>query len=127
MKLNSLVPVIQCEHLEETLEFYQQAFRYVPVQQQSKDGALKWVYLKSDSTFLMLQCTDKSGTNKAISDSIILHYYTNDITTLHQYIRARGYTTGSIQQTAYGMKQFYINDPEGNTISVGEQVLGNQA
>ncbi len=120
MELKGLVPVINCQQIDKTLDFYQQAFRYIILRKTETDEGLQWVYLKSDNTFLMLQNQSQLGTNQAGSGNIMLHYYTSDITAQHQFMTARGINAGPVQDTGYDMKQFYVTDPEGNRISIGQ-------
>ncbi len=120
MQLKGLVPVIYCQHIEQTLEFYQQAFRYIVLRKTETEEGLQWAYLKSDNTYLMLQKLQQLDANRVDSGNILLHYYTSDITVLHQFITARGIQAGPIEITDYGMSQFYVTDPEGNRISIGQ-------
>ncbi len=121
MNFEGLIPVIQCRHIEQTLEFYQQAFRYIIVSKTETEEGLQWAYIKSDNTWLMLQ---KNSANADIpaSGKIILHYYTSDITAQHQFMTARGIKVGQIEDTAYHIRQFTIIDTEGNRIVVGQNI-----
>ena len=120
MNFEGLIPVIQCHQIQKTLEFYQQAFRYIIINKTENASGLQWVYLKSDNTFLMLQKIDDTAVNDVNSGNIILHYYTPDITSQHQFMTARGISVGEIENTPYHVRRFFVVDPEGNTISVGE-------
>jgi len=130
MEFQGLIPVIQCKQIEQTLAFYQQAFRYIIINKTITDDGLQWAYLKSDNTYLMLQkkivdnassneC-DEIDNNSDLSGNIILHYYTSDITAQHRFMTAKGFKVGEIENTPYHISQFYIKDPEGNTIAVGQ-------
>lgn len=120
MKFEGLIPVIQCQHIEQTLEFYQQILRYIVIKKTETDEGLQWAYLKSDNTFIMLQKSDKSEIKQPCSGNILLHYYTSDVTAQHHYMTAKGIRVGEIENTAYHVKQFFIEDPEGNTIAIGQ-------
>lgn len=120
MKFEGLIPVIQCLHIEQTLEFYQQYLRYIIIKKTEDDLGLQWVYLKSDNTFLMLQKSTNSALKQGSSGNIVLHYYTSDITAQHQFMTAKGINVGEIEQTPYHMSQFFIKDPEGNKIVIGQ-------
>jgi len=126
MKLEGLIPVIQCQHIEKTLDFYQQALRYIIISKTETDEGLQWAYIKSDNTYLMLQKNTCSA-EQTHRDNIILHYYTADVTAQHQFMAARGIKVGQLEDTAYYVRQFYINDPEGNKIAVGQDLKSNPA
>jgi len=121
MQFEGLVPVLICQQIESTLAFYQKAFRYIIIQQsQDAQGRLHWAHLKSDNTALMLQrCTGEPAAESR-AGNIMLHYYTSDILAQQRYMRANGIVVGEIETTPYDMKQFYVTDPEGNQLSIGQ-------
>lgn len=122
MQFEGLIPVLLCQQIENTLAFYQQAFRYIIIQQShDAQGRLHWVHLKSDNTTLMLQRLTGSQAVQPQAGNIMLHYYTSDILAQQRFMRAKGIMVGEIEITPYDMKQFYITDPEGNKLSVGER------
>ena len=121
MKLEGLIPVLQCLKIEKTLDFYQQALRYIVINKTETDLGLQWAYIKSDNTYLMLQRASET-INQNHSDKILLHYYTTDITAQHQFMAVRGINVGQIDDTAYYIRQFYVEDPEGNKISIGQDI-----
>ncbi len=126
MNFEGLIPVIQCQYIEKTLDFYQQALRYIIINKTETDTGLQWAYIKSDKTYLMLQKSTVSVDSVRI-DKIILHYYTSDVTAQHQFMAARGINVGQLEDTAYHMKQFYIEDPEGNRIAIGQNIKNKQS
>ncbi len=121
MQFEGLIPVLICQQIENTLAFYQQAFRYIIIQQSQDDqGRLHWAHLKSDNTTLMLQrCADTPAAQPQ-AGNIMLHYYTSDVLSQQRYMRARGIMVGEIEVTPYDIRQFHVTDPEGNLISVGQ-------
>jgi len=121
MKFEGLIPVIQCAHIEKTLEFYQQALRYIIVNKTESDSGLQWAYIKSDNTFLMLQKNTEIS-SQAHSKSIVLHYFTSDISAQHQFMTAKGINVGQIEDTEYHVRQFFIEDPEGTKIAIGQDI-----
>lgn len=121
MNFEGLVPVIQCRHIDKTLAFYQQALRYIIINKTETDVGLQWAYIKSDNTYLMLQMNVLAPDQKH-SSNIILHYYTKDVLAQHQFMTARGFNPSKVEDTAYHVKQFYIEDPEGNKIAVGQNM-----
>ncbi len=121
MNFEGLIPVIQCQHIEQTLEFYQQALRYIIVSKTQTDSGLQWAYIKSDNTYLMLQKSTQSVKQDHF-DNIILHYYTSDVSAQRQFMAAKGINVGQLEDTAYHIRQFNVEDPEGNKIVVGQDI-----
>jgi|GEM_PF-1447252 len=121
MQFEGLIPVLICQQIEKTLAFYQQAFRYIIIQQsQDEQGRLHWAHLKSDNTTLMLQRHTGDHAAQTQAGNIMLHYYTSDILAQQRYMRAKGIVVGEIETTPYDMQQFYVIDPEGNKLSIGQ-------
>jgi catechol 2,3-dioxygenase-like lactoylglutathione lyase family enzyme len=121
MNFDGLIPVIQCQQIDKTLEFYQQALRYIVVTKTETDKGLQWAYIKSDNTYLMLQKVQHLESHLQ-SNNIILHFYTSDVTAQHQFMAAKGVKVGQLEDTAYHVKQYVIQDPEGNRISIGQSI-----
>lgn len=123
MKFQGLIPVLRCEHIEQTLNFYQQALRYIIINKREGDSGLEWVHLKSDNTFIMLtrQINDKPDeiTKK---EKIMIYYYTDDVEAQKQFLQAKGFDSSAIETTDFGMKEFFLDDPEGNTLAVGQTI-----
>ncbi|VAW62129.1 hypothetical protein MNBD_GAMMA08-1820, partial [hydrothermal vent metagenome] len=82
---------------------------------------LQWAYIKSDNTYLMLQKNTQSA-NQNHFDNIILHYYTPDVSAQRQFMAAKGINVGQLEDTAYYIRQFNVEDPEGNKIVVGQDI-----
>jgi len=121
MNFEGLIPVIQCACIEKTLEFYQQALRYIVISKTESDSGLQWAYIKSDNTYLMLQ-KNIDISSQTDFKPIVLHYFTSDVSAQHQFMTARGINVGQIEDTEYHVRQFFIEDPEGNKIAIGQDI-----
>ncbi len=121
MQFDGIVPVIQCQTIDKTLVFYQQALRYIIINKTITDKGLQWAYIKSDNTYLMLQ-KNKNIADRRHTSNIVLHYYTTDVQAQHQFMKAKGFDVGSIEDTPYNIRQFYIEDPEGNRVAIGQMI-----
>jgi uncharacterized glyoxalase superfamily protein PhnB len=118
MQLTGSVPVLGCNHIEETLDFYQQALQFIVVNQRGSDEGPEWVYLKSGKTLLMLEALQANKVHNPGGSRIYL--YTNDASALHHFLNAKGYSTGELKTTDYGMQEFDIKDPEGHYLTIGQ-------
>ncbi|HED33457.1 MAG TPA: hypothetical protein ENJ08_04455, partial [Gammaproteobacteria bacterium] len=105
MNFEGLIPVIQCRQIEQTLDFYQQALRYIIVNKTEDEYGLQWAYIKSDNTYLMLQKTSKLISDQPHSANILLHYYTKDVSAQRQFMAAKGINVGQLEDTAYYIRQ----------------------
>ncbi len=120
MKLIGSVPVLACNNIEQTLDFYQQALQFIIINQRKSDKGPEpeWIYLKSGQTLLMLETNRRPGEKTGGSR---IYLYTDDAKALHHYLNAKGYAPGKLATTAYGMQEFDLNDPEGHYLTIGQQ------
>ena len=122
MKLTGLIPVIDCTEIEPLLAFYQQAFRYIVVNKTLGADGLEWAHLKSDDTYLMLRKQQGGTPDPATGrDNILLYYYTDDVQAQYRFMLAKGFAVSPLSTTAYGMQEFFLTDPEGNRLGVGQK------
>jgi uncharacterized glyoxalase superfamily protein PhnB len=121
MKLQGVIPVIEVSSMERQLEFYQQAFRFIIINKRSGARGLEWVHLKSDDTYLMLQRRQAEINAPVTSNpSIVLYYFTDDVQSCYRFMRAKGIEVGPLCATEYGMTEYFLHDPEGNRLAVGQ-------
>lgn len=120
MRLTGSVPVLACNDLEHCLDFYQSALHFVIIKQRRSDLGLEWAYLVSGDCTLMLE-KQTAGTSKS-ADCSRHYFYTDDVSALHHFLVARGYSPGEVRKTDYGMQEFDIVDPEGHHLCLGEKV-----
>jgi uncharacterized glyoxalase superfamily protein PhnB len=125
MNFEGLIPVIQCKQIEQTLDFYQQALRYIVINKTQDEFGLQWAYIKSDNTYLMLQKNTSLQADQVHHANILLHYYTKDVSAQRQFMAAKGINVGQLEDTAYYIRQFYVDDPEGNRIVIGQDLKKN--
>ncbi len=50
----------------------------------------------------------------------ILYLYPDDVVAYHQQVRKNGLVAPELEVTFYGMKEFRINDPDGNRLWIGQ-------
>ncbi len=81
------------------------------------------MHLKSDNSFLMLQKHSAENPEPVTnSDKLILYYYTDDIEDQYRFMKAKGIDLGAMRTTDYGMKEYYLTDPEGNRLCIGQKI-----
>jgi catechol 2,3-dioxygenase-like lactoylglutathione lyase family enzyme len=120
MRLLGSVPVLSCSDVEHSLEFYQQALQFIVLNKRVGDRGLEWVYLQSGDTLLMLEQREHSAGPDLVAHNR-LYFYTDDVSAMRHYLKAKGYEVGPMLQTAY-MEEFDLVDPDGQRISIGQQL-----
>jgi len=51
----------------------------------------------------------------------ILYLYPDDVVAYHNQVRKNGLAVPDLEVTFYGMKEFRINDPDGNRLWIGQE------
>lgn len=128
MAILSGIPVLNCHSIEDTLAFYQQSLQFVVVNKRESDGELRWVHIMHGETTLMLQAVGQRQFESRLAENkhISLYFFVNDINNLHHFIKVKYNSVSEIENTDYKMNEFSLQDPEGNTITIG-MVAGGQA
>ncbi|MCW8955509.1 MAG: VOC family protein [Gammaproteobacteria bacterium] len=122
MQIKASIPVLACYQLENTLAFYQQALNCIIVGQRDGSAGREWIHLKTDNIFLMLVRQAEKPLQSDVTDKNLFYYYTDDVDAYYRFVRARGFKPTDLQTTEYGMKEFFLVDPEGNRLAIGQSI-----
>ena len=120
MRLLGSVPVLSCSDVEHSLEFYQQALQFIVLNKRTGDRGLEWVYLQSGDTLLMLEKQEQDFVPDPVARNR-LYFYTDDVSAMRHYLKAKGYKVGQMLKTAY-MEEFDLADPDGQRLTIGQQL-----
>jgi len=120
MRLLGSVPVLNCSDVKRSLDFYQQALQFVVLNKRIGERGLEWVHLQSGDTLIMLEQRSPQGTGDSESSNR-LYLYTDDVSAMHHYLKAKGYEPGPIIKTAY-MEEFDLHDPDGQRLTIGQRI-----
>ena len=120
MRLSGSVPVLGCSDVEHSLEFYQQALQFIVLNKRVGEHGLEWVHLQSGDTLLMLEKRQHNETHEHVTLSR-LYFYTDDVSAMRHYLKAKGYQVGPMVKTAY-MEEFDLVDPDGQRLTIGQQL-----
>jgi len=123
MSILSAIPVLNCQSIDATLNFYQQALQFVIVKKREEEGELQWVHLMNGSTTLMLQRVNLQSPRSEVKSkpSVLLYFYVNNIKEISHLIKAKYNIDADISVTPYKMSECDIFDPEGNHITLGQK------
>jgi len=116
------IPVLHCQSIETTLEFYQRILHFVIVKKRNQDDKLSWVHIMHGETTLMLQAVaNVSITEVSAQKKISLYFFVDNIEDLQHLIKAKNSACSEIVVSEYSMKEFTLLDPEGNNIIIGQK------
>jgi uncharacterized glyoxalase superfamily protein PhnB len=122
MTILAAIPVINCQNIQHTLDFYLQLFRFVVVQKRELGARLHWVHIKHGNTSLMLKHMDMAVSTQVDNpvSGVSIYLYVDNISEMHHFIKAGNNPVSDIVIQDYQMNEFTIADPEGNTVIVGQ-------
>ncbi len=127
MAILSGIPVLNCQSIETTLDFYQRILQFVVVKKRELNDRVHWVHLMHGNVTIMLQRIGQqseklSPLESPQQSSISLYFFSNNIKELHHFITVNYKNVPDLVLTDYQMQEFSLSDPEGNTVIVGQSV-----
>jgi catechol 2,3-dioxygenase-like lactoylglutathione lyase family enzyme len=112
--MNRLIPMLPVASVAASVEFY--AKLGFGVEARKDDWG--WAMLRFDECRLML---DRSiNTDPNAPRQSVLYLYPEDIARYHEQVRSAGLAVPDLDVTFYGMREFRIDDPDGNRLWIGQ-------
>ena len=109
-----LVPMLPVRSVSASLEFY----RKLGFKVEEHNESWGWAKLSLGEVGLML---DQSiNGHPAAPRQSVLYLYPDDVTAYHRDVRANGLDVPELDVTFYGMREFRIDDPDGNRLWIGQ-------
>ena len=123
MAILSGIPVLNCQSIETTLDFYQRILQFVVVKKRELNDRVHWVHLMHGNVTIMLQRIGPQSEKQNPQQSrISLYFFSNNIKDLHHFISVNYKNVSDLVLTDYQMQEFSLSDPEGNTVIIGQSV-----
>ncbi len=113
-----IIPMQPVRHLARAIMFYEKLG--FTVEDRRDDWG--WAKLRWGDCRVML---DQSiNVNQDMSRGAVLYLYPDDIVAFHAQARANGLDVPDLDVTFYGMREFRIDDPDGNRLWIGQADAG---
>jgi uncharacterized glyoxalase superfamily protein PhnB len=114
MKMTRIIPMLPVKSMPASVEFYQKLGFDV----ERKHEGWGWAMLRCGECRLMV---DQSiNAHPAKPRQSVIYLYPEDIVEYHQRAQANGLTIPDLEVTFYGMKEFRMDDPDGNRLWIGQ-------
>jgi len=125
MSILSGVPVLNCQAIESTLDFYLNALHFVIVKKREAENVLQWVHLMNGNTTLMLQRAqvEKTPPENTAEPKVLLYFYIDNIAEINHLLKVNYQMEADIFITKYRVKECNLFDPEGNMITLGQKMV----
>ena len=114
VKMMGLTPMLPVRSLRASIDFYGKlGFR---VERRSDDWG--WAMLAFGECRLMI---DQSiNAHPAAPRQSVVYLYPDDVAAYHEQVRRNGVPVPDLDVTFYGMKEFRLDDPDGNRLWIGQ-------
>ncbi len=124
MAILAAIPVVECQTIELTLDFYLQLFGFVVINKRQSNGCLQWLHLKHGNSTLILKSVEPNHSEQkhSLRSGASLYLYVNNINDMHNFIKVKNRSVTDVTLMDYQMYEFKLLDPEGNMITVGQSV-----
>src|SRR5688572_13284120 len=130
LELRGICPLLQVFDMPTSLSFYRDTLGFqvigaAPPADQVRGDEFGWVWLRRDSTELMLNTAyDPDAVRPpapdparvAAHDDTALFIGCPNVEGVYEHLRSRGVAVDAPTVAAYGMKQLYVKDPDGFTL-----------
>ncbi len=115
MRLKALIPMLPVRSMPLSVEFYQKMLGFAVEERNDHWG---WALLCLDECRVMV---DQSlNVQPDAPRQSIIYLYPEDIVAYHAHVRNNGLAVPDLSVTFYDMKEFRIEDPDGNRLWVGQ-------
>ncbi len=115
MKMTRLIPMLPVKSMAASVDFY---CKMLGFEVETRNDGWGWAMLRFDDCRLMV---DQSiNQHPGMFRDGILYLYPDDIVEYHKQVRENGLAVPDLDVTFYGMKEFRIDDPDGNRLWIGQ-------
>jgi uncharacterized glyoxalase superfamily protein PhnB len=123
--VRQLWPLLAVQEIGRSVEFYCDQLGFAVVGRSESQGKLFWCRLERDGASLMLQqADDEDGPATGRGRGVTFYFICDDVDVVHAELLSRGLQLGSPNATDYGMKQLFVQEPDGYSICF-ESPTGN--
>lgn len=114
MKLNSLIPLVDVNNVEESIQFYEDALGFSIEDKLVWNGAIEWALLRSGPVRIMLSSGGEPHEDTyVVPKNGVFFIYPDDIQHLYDSLQHKGFETSALQAGQRGAREFYLQDPDG--------------
>jgi len=121
--IRGMTPLLQVFDMATSLKFYVDVLGFEVVQTDANTEAPNhnWVWLRLNGTDLMLNTAYEYANRPpaadarrvAAHDDVTLYFGAPEVDTVYAHLRAKGIEVKQPTVAPYGMKQLYVQDPDG--------------
>lgn len=114
MTMKRLIPMLPVASMPASVEFY----RKLGFAVEKRNDGWRWAMLVCGDCRLMVD--ESIHLHPGIPRTSVLYLYPEDIVRFHAQLRANGIDVPELETSFYGMREFRMEDPDGNRLWIGQ-------
>lgn len=114
MTMKRLIPMLPVASMPASVEFY----RKLGFAVEKRNDGWRWAMLVCGDCRLMVD--ESIHLHPRIPRTSVLCLYPEDIVRFHAQLRANGIDVPELETSFYGMREFRMEDPDGNRLWIGQ-------
>lgn len=114
MTMKRLIPMLPVASMPASVEFYGKLGFTV----EKRNDGWRWAMLACGDSRLMVD--ESIHLHPGIPRTSVLYLYPEDIVRFHAQLRANGIDVPELETSFYGMREFRMEDPDGNRLWIGQ-------
>lgn len=124
LSIGGFATLLQVFDMPTSLAFYRNVLGFTPVSDIPQDGQCDWAWLKLHDSELMLNTAYESDSRPSAPDpariaahgDTALFFGCEDVDAAYDHLKQLGVAAKPPVTTGYGMRQVYLDDPDGYNI-----------
>ena len=118
--LNGPVPMLRVKKMAKTLAFYRDDLSLQVLNTFGPSGKEAWACLGSPKRDQIMLYTEVAGMAGVENNHTVYYFKPEDVKGLHARLKQRGHAVSEMGVTVYGMREFYLKDPDGRQLTFGQ-------
>ncbi|MCE7994619.1 MAG: hypothetical protein HEP71_21750 [Roseivirga sp.] len=122
MKLKQLIPMMESDDMQATLDFYTQTLGFEVYDLAKNERGIYWCSLYRDGAEIMFTDRNAHSKEKRATFNGVLYFYPDNVDELWQELKDKVTVEWTPQDFGYGMYDFAIRDNNGFILAFGQIV-----
>ncbi|MGO1120901.1 VOC family protein [Rhodovibrionaceae bacterium A322] len=127
MILDGMMPLLNVEDVQRSLDFYRNALGFEVEQKFEDEGQVIFAVLTHGDLRLMLNCPPDPGSDhrrqRPSYGETVFYFRVPDIHAGHAHLVEGGYAPSPVERQSYGVDEFTLRDPDGYELAFGAEVM----
>jgi len=123
MSIVSLAPLLNVESVPRSIAFYRDHLGFQLMHEWEDQGRIRWASLETADVRLMLNephnCLSDERRERGSYEETVFYFTVEDVDSLHKQLKEAGLSVSNVSNEHYGMREFYLRDPDGYELGFG--------